>query len=54
MPLDISTARMGTLSMYPGTIGIEGEGRDAEIVVRIPIHTDDAQDVYYRLLNMEA
>jgi len=53
MPLDISTARMGTLSRYHGTIGIEGEGIDGEIVVRIPMHTDAAQDVYYRLL-MEA
>lgn len=50
MPIDTSTSRMGTLSKYPGTIGIEGERRDAEIVVRIPMDHDDAADLYYRLL----
>jgi hypothetical protein len=39
--------------MFEGTIGVEGEGEDIEIVVRIPIDQEGASDAYYRLGNME-
>ena len=48
MTHEISLPRMSHLSMFEGTIGIEG----GEMVVRIPMNQEKASDVYYELGNM--
>jgi hypothetical protein len=52
MPHAISLGKMSTLSMHEGTIGIEGECEDTEMVVRIPMSQEAASDLYYKLGNM--
>ena len=52
MTHEISLPRMSHLSMYNGTIGVEGEGENVEMVVRIPMDQEKASDVYYELGNM--
>lgn len=54
MTHEISYPKMGHLSMFPGSIGIEdvGDGDNVEMVVRIPMKQELASDVYYALGNM--
>lgn len=51
----ISYPKMGHLSMFEGTIGIEdvGESDNVEMVVRIPMDQETASDQYYILGNLE-
>ena len=54
MTHEISLPRMSHLSMFEGTIGVEGDSiLESEIVVRIPMTHEMASDVYYELGNME-
>ena len=39
--------------MYGGTISVEGDIEETEIVVRIPMPQETSSDVYYELGNME-
>lgn len=53
MTHEISLPKMGHLSTFKGTIGVEGEDEFVEMVVRIPMDIDTASDQYYLLGNME-
>lgn len=53
MTHEITFRRMRDLSGFEGTISIEGEGDEQEIVVRIPMFHNQAADVYYKLGNLE-
>lgn len=49
MTVEVSPMRMAFLAVFDGSIGIEGEGDDTEIVVRIPT-TPEATAITYDTL----
>lgn len=52
MTLEATRERLEYLGMLHGKIGIEGEGGNAEIVVRMQMCDSAAEHVYDHLLNI--
>ena len=46
MSHEITSKRMAALATREGWIGVEGEGYDTEMVVRIPMSAGEAEEVY--------
>ena len=54
MTVDVSPKRMAYLAVFDGSIGIEGEGDDTEIVVRIPTTPEATAIAYSTLVNIRS